>query len=514
MKKVFYIFLLISASLHAQQVGMYSHTFFKPMLFNPAFTGKDDATNAMVISRAQWTDINGAPQLNLASLDGNIVDKKVGLGIMLVSDKKGITNRTGGEVYYSYRVNINDDMHLRFGVSLGVVEHTVDFSKAITETSNDPTLFTDKQSKVIFNGNAGLGLVWKELEFGFAVPQLIGNKVNYADTSNVRSTYSQVRHYMGSLKYSLPLSKEKGMYITPCAIIRFIPNTPFQYDAGINFEWRNKFWIGAAYKSAYAVSANVGFAVHKQLSVGYSYDIITGSIGKYSGMAHELMINFRFGRKKAEEERKDDKQLKNAMYESKLDSLQDELEISRTKERQLGDKVDQLSRQMEQMKTQQQTPVQYQNQNQPPVNNNQQVVPQNNNQQGQNQNQSQPQNNSGAPTGNQNAAVADESPNKRFENGALIVSGKTSEFKDDGGIHPPKGYYVVIGTYFYRDLAVAEAQRFVARGYKTTDWVYSGPKNYNYIFMFKLKTKEEAMEKLKVARDAGVKDAWIQEITD
>ncbi|MGZ4060512.1 MAG: hypothetical protein ACXVPU_15870, partial [Bacteroidia bacterium] len=56
------------------------------------------------------------------------------------------------------------------------------------------------------------------------------------------------------------------------------------------------------------------------------------------------------------------------------------------------------------------------------------------------------------------------------------------------------------------------AQRFKDKGYKTTDWVYSGHKNYNYIFMFKTNTKAEALEKLKVAKDAGVKDAWIQEL--
>jgi type IX secretion system PorP/SprF family membrane protein len=507
MKRIAYIFLIVSASLNAQQVEMFGHSFFKPMLFNPAFTGKDDATNVMVLSRMQWSDFNGAPQLNIASADGAILDKKVGLGIALMSDKKGLTSRTGGEVFYSYRLNINDVTHLRFGVSVGVVEHTVDYSKAIVESGNDLTLFNDRQSKAVFNGNAGLALVWKDLEFGVAVPQIIGNKVNYVDTSNVRATYSQVRHYMGSLKYSLAISREKGMFIVPNAIVRFVPNAPLQYDGGLNFLWADKFWIGGAYKSDYAVAANVGFIVHKQLSVGYSYDFIIGTIGKYSGMAHELMIDFKFGKKKEDAPEKE-KDLRNAMYERQMDSLSDELEISQTKQKQLNDKVDQLSRQMDQLKTQQQN----QSQNQAPVNNNQQVIPQNNN--NNQQTQSPPRNNQNQPSGNQNANVADESQNKRFENGALIVTGKTSEFQNDGGAHPPKGYYVVIGTYFYRDLAEAETKRFVAKGYQTTDWVYSGPKSYNYIFMFKTKTKEEAMEKLKVARDAGVKDAWIQEIDD
>jgi type IX secretion system PorP/SprF family membrane protein len=517
MKRILFILLLSVSTLQAQQVGMYSHSFYKPMILNPAFTGMSDAANVLVLSRSQWSDFSGTPQLNMASLDGNIIDKKAGLGILLVSDKKGITSRTGGSVFYSYRLNINDDMHLRFGLSLGVVDHRVDYSKAIVETANDATLFPDSQSKIVFDGNAGLALVWKKLEFGFAVPQIIGNKVKYVDTSNVRGTYTQSRHFMGSLKYGIALSEEKEMYLVPEAVVRFVPNTPFQYDAGLNFEWHDKFWIGATYKSAYAIGANVGFCVHKKLTVGYSYDIITGNIGKYSGMAHELMINFKFGKKKEEaaEMPKEDKGVDKAAYERRMDSLETEVQISQAKIRQLSDKLDQQAKEQQTLKQAQQDNPQVQNNQQsqnPQVQTNPVNPPQNAG------NQPPPQNTGGNNNtqvqGSQNAEIADASTNKRFENGVLIVSAKKQEFKNDNGQQPPKGYYVVIGTYFYRDLAIAETQRFVARGYKTSDWVYSGPKNYNYIFMFKLKTKEEAMEKLKVAKDAGVKDAWIQEITD
>lgn len=472
------MFLSVCA-VNAQQIGMYSHYFYKPMVYNPAFAGAGDATNLMFVSRAQWSGFKGAPQLNIATADGSLLNNKVGLGVMLVSDRKGITNRIGGDLSYSYRLKINDDMYLRLGIALGVINHEVDYSKAIVETANDPTLFTDSQSKTIFNGNAGLAFVWKGLEFGFAVPQVIGNRVNYMDTSNVRGYYTQARHYMGSLKYKFFINKEKGLSIAPQGLVRFVQNSPFQYDGNINFDWQDKFWIGATYKSDYAVGANVGFCIHKQLYVGYSYDFIIGDIGEYSGMAHELMLNFKFGKNKKEEIAelpKEDTKAKEAAAK-RMDSLETELSSSQAKLKALSDKVDQLSKQ----------------QAQAPVNTGNQVVP--NNQ-------------------NQNSQMGENSANKRVENGVLIVTNQKTEFTDEDGYKPPKGYYVVIGTYFYRDLAEAETKRFVAKGYQTADWVYSGPKNFNYIFMFKCTTKEEAIEKLKIARDAGVKDAWLQELID
>ena len=354
---------------------------------------------------------------------------------------------------------------MQFGVSAGIVDHQIDYSKALVETANDPTLFTDSQRKTVFNGNAGLAFVWKDLEFGVAVPQVVGNRVNYVDTSNVRGYYTQARHYMGSLKYKFYINKEKGLSITPLALVRFVPNTPFQYDGNVNFEWQDKFWIGATYKSGYAVGANVGFCIHKQLFVGYSYDFIIGDIGEYSGMAHELMMNYKFGKnKKAEvvEAPKDD-----GAYTKRMDSLKMELDASQAKLKELSDKVDQLSKQGS--------------------------VP---------------------PSENKNSQVKDSSAIKRVEDGVLIITNQKSEFKDEDGYLPPKGYYVVIGTYFYRDLAEAETKRFREKGYQTSDWVYSGPKNFNYIFMFKCVTKEEALEKLKIANQAGVKDAWLQELID
>ena len=176
-------------------------------------------------------------------------------------------------------------------------------------------------------------------------------------------------------------------------------------------------------------------------------------------------MNYKFGKnKKAEvvEAPKDD-----GAYTKRMDSLKMELDASQAKLKELSDKVDQLSKQGS--------------------------VP---------------------PSENKNSQVKDSSAIKRVEDGVLIITNQKSEFKDEDGYLPPKGYYVVIGTYFYRDLAEAETKRFREKGYQTSDWVYSGPKNFNYIFMFKCVTKEEALEKLKIANQAGVKDAWLQELID
>ncbi|MES2138727.1 MAG: PorP/SprF family type IX secretion system membrane protein [Bacteroidota bacterium] len=463
MKKGFTIvlFVFICSFADAQQIGMYSHYFYKPLVYNPAFTGSNDAPNATIISRSQWTDFTNAPQLTVFTVDGNLMDKKVGVGLGLISDRKGITNRMGGHLYYSYRLKINDDTRLMFGLSAGVIDHTIDFSKALVENSLDPTLYNNSQHKTSFDASVGLAFTWKALEIGAAVPQIIGNKINYVDSSNVRAYYTQARHYMASLKYSFLISEEKGISIAPQALVRFVPQSPFQFDANVNLDWKDKFWIGATYKSDYAVAANVGFCLHKQLCVGYSYDFIIGPIGKYSGMTHEIMVNFKFGKSKTSEPAITDVKtdtaavaVENPEYEDKLDDLEIQLKKNQAKLKELNDKL----------------------------------------------------------AKKQLAVSRSAKPGIQDSDGIFVT--KRNDFKDSKNQMAEKGYYVMVGIFFYRDFANEEVKNFVKLGYKNTDWLFSASKQNNYVFTHKLDTKEEAFQKVKEVTASGGSNVWILKLID
>lgn len=279
---------------------MYGHYFYKPMVYNPAYTGSDDAPNAMLLNHTQWAGIKGAPQYNILTFDGNFNNKHTGLGVIITSDRRGVTNRIGGNICYSYKLLLTKKMRLLLGISAGVINQSINLSNAIIESTNDPSLFTNSQQKTTFDANAGIAYIWDKFEFGFAIPQLANNKLAYTSGMDTRTYYTQARHYMGSLKYKFLLSKQKNISLTPLALMRFVPNAPFQFDATLNLNWKDKFWIGGTYKSNYAVGAIAGVNLFKRLSIGYSYDFITGSIGKYAGLSHEIMLNFKFIKTKKE----------------------------------------------------------------------------------------------------------------------------------------------------------------------------------------------------------------------
>lgn len=294
-----FVFALMMRMLYSQQVVMFNNYFYKPMVNNPAYTGIDSAPNLMLVNHTQWTGFKGGPQYNVLSFDGNLINKNTGLGVIIFSDKKGINSRVGGNISYSYKVRFKNKIHLQLGLSAGAVNQSIDYSKALVESQNDPSLFSNTQNKTTYDANVGLALICKNLEFGFAVPQIANNKISYISSSDARTFYTQSRHYMSSLSYKIPVSKAKKISISPQLLARYMPSAPLQYDVNIKADWQNKLWLGATYKNNYAVGLNLGVVLFKRLTIGYSYDYVIGNFNKYAGLSHEILLNFRFTKKKS-----------------------------------------------------------------------------------------------------------------------------------------------------------------------------------------------------------------------
>ena len=467
---------------YSQQIGLFSHYFYKPLFYNPAFTGYKDETDAMLISRSQWAEFKNPPQLTVFTIDGNLFKKKVCLGLGFSSDRKGITNRISGTLYYAYRLILNDDTRILFGLSFGVLDHTIDFSKAQAESSIDPTLFNYSLHKTSFDGSAGIAFISKGLELGLSVPQILGNKLNYVDTSNLRANYTQARHFMTSVKYKIFINKEKEISIAPQGLVRFLPQAPFQFDGNINIDWKDKFWIGTTYKSNYAIAANVGFCIHKQFYLGYSYDFITGFIGKYSGISHEIMINFKFIKKNSQE----DAVIAKSANEDKIDDLKNQLEENQNKIKVLNEKIKKTTTK--------------------------ELV---NIEKGEGEVEE------GEEEGEKGLTETEVNPKQQTDElkpgipdgeGVFVI--KKSDFKDSKNRIPDKGFYVIVGIFFYRDFAAEEVKKFVKRGFTNTNWLFSESKKNNYIYTQKVENKEAALQKVKEVNSSGAKNAWVLKLID
>jgi type IX secretion system PorP/SprF family membrane protein len=304
MKKKLIIFpflVLGSVMSFAQQIPFYCQYYINPFIYNPAYTGNGASWDTYLIHRSQWTDIPGAPVTSALTLDGPVKDKKVGVGLSLYNDVTGLTSRIGAYGAYSYRMNISDASRLYLGLSVGVLNNSIDFSKERVKDINEPTIAEQFDNKTVVDGSFGIKYELNRLEISAAVPQILGNSLSYVNLTDARSYYNLHRHYMGSLRYTFTVHKEKNITAYPLVLVRAAENIPLQYDINAVLDWKSTGWLAVSYKNDYAVSANLGVRLNG-FSIGYVYDIMTGPLSAYTGSSSEILIgySFRVGEKKPE----------------------------------------------------------------------------------------------------------------------------------------------------------------------------------------------------------------------
>lgn len=279
----------------AQQLPLYSQYYFNPFIVNPSMTGISDETNAYLIHRSQWTGIPGSPVTNAFTLDGAIKDKNMGLGFTVFNDVQDISERLGLYASYAYRLKIDDDNRVLFGLSMGFLDNRIDFSKAVVSDMSDPMLFSTMQRKSTLDANFGVTYEWTKLRVGISVPQLFGQHVAFSNNTDPRFYYQLNRHYQGTAQYKFTLSEAQELSLEPLVMVRWVPHAPFQYDVNAILNWKDMGWFGVSYRSNYAVGLNARVKLFGSLSAGYAYDIILTPLKTSGGVSHEFLLGYTFG---------------------------------------------------------------------------------------------------------------------------------------------------------------------------------------------------------------------------
>jgi hypothetical protein len=100
------------------------------------------------------------------------------------------------------------------------------------------------------------------------------------------------------------------------------------------------------------------------------------------------------------------------------------------------------------------------------------------------------------------------------ENGIYILTNHSKDFVYSTGTLVPKGFYIVVGSYFYKDYAESEARRYHSFGFPEAEVFIDKVTKFHYVFVNQAGTKQEAFEMVKQAKDAGVPDVWIQVLVE
>jgi len=299
MKKIIYSLIAMGflVGARAQQIPLYHQYQVAPLIFNPAFAGQDTTVNASLIHRTQWKGMVGAPQTSMFVMDGPISYKNIGIGGLIYNDVSDIFQRLAVYSMYSYKIKLNDEMHMQLGMNLGFVNNRIDLSRVLVNDANDPfLLYNQSVRKYTVDGSFGSAFFYKGLQAGFAVPQLFGSKITYLDAKN-KTVYALKRHLLVHGKYAVTLDEQQGMKLIPMFMVRYAKGSPFQFDFGTTFNWSKYGWVGVMYRHGYAVGINLGIHLKHNLRAGYAYDIPVNKYKTYLGGAHEIYLGYSFLRK-------------------------------------------------------------------------------------------------------------------------------------------------------------------------------------------------------------------------
>lgn len=275
---------------NAQQDPMYTQYMFNLQTVNPAYVGSWESMGFMALTRQQWVGFDGAPTTQTFSFQTPLNKENIGLGFTIVNDNIGLEKRITIGVDYSYRLKLNNDISLRFGLKGGFTNYNNNLSAYVLDSRNSSDEYFQGSIDQKFMPNVGVGafLSGKNFYFGASAPKLIEN--DFANNVNNYSSYAELRHFFLTGAYVFDLSQH--IKFKPTVLAKATVGSPAQVDLSANFLIKEKLWLGGTYRTGDSFGFIAQWIFDKKLRIGYAIDFTTTELSNYHNGIHEIMVSY------------------------------------------------------------------------------------------------------------------------------------------------------------------------------------------------------------------------------
>ncbi len=284
-------FILTVGLAEAQLEPLSNQYMLNTLAINPAYAGSRDALSITMLHRNQWTGFEGSPKTMTLALHSPLRNEKVGLGLLAVNNKIGITNASGITGNFAYRMNIGSGI-FSLGLSGGVTVARNTWSELVAVDLDDGLIPTNTQGYLLPNFSVGSYYYSDRLFIGISIPMFLSHNFNPAthefDLVNDYSAYN----YLINTGYLFKVSET--WKVLPSMMIRLNPGAASQMDLNSLVIYRDKVWAGVSYRTSKSFVGLMMYQVNNQLAIAYTYDMGFGKIGGYMGGSHEIMIRYEF----------------------------------------------------------------------------------------------------------------------------------------------------------------------------------------------------------------------------
>ncbi len=291
------VFFCWTGSVFSQQLPQFTQYMFNQYAYNPAYAGVSDHWEVVTNNRYQWTGITDAPRTFTLSACGPLKGEKLSMGGYVYTDVVGPTRRIGFQSSLAYKVNLNRNIELSFGLAFGFNQWILDADK-ITTYHEDDFYFSNGLLKTFDpDGKFGVYLKHDDWYIGASIEQIFHNKLSFLATQTGSESFLEDHYYLLA-GYDLDLGNR--WQLQPSALLKYGPPAPLKLDLTLRATYNKLIWAGIGLRTRDAITTMIGFNYKEMLSVGYAYDITSTDLKNYTTGSHEIMLMINFANSKTQ----------------------------------------------------------------------------------------------------------------------------------------------------------------------------------------------------------------------
>lgn len=287
-----------SSKVSAQYDAMFTQYMNNEMFINPAYAGSKEALAITALHRQQWVGFAGRPITTTFTIHGPMMANKMGIGLSLLNEKIGVTNRNMVYLNYAYRVRTGERGYLSFGLMGGVHIQNIGFETVETDQGGDLHFSANTGNIITPNFGFGINYYTDKFYFGVAIPRLIDDHVKIGLNAEV---LKEIKFKPESFHYYLTIGRvftvTENFKLKPNLMMKAVLNAPMQFDINLSSLIKEHLWLGLSYRTGADISAMVGVQISPRFLINYSYDYPLSDISKFTSGSHEIVLSALFGYK-------------------------------------------------------------------------------------------------------------------------------------------------------------------------------------------------------------------------
>lgn len=301
MKKTYIVLIVISLSkgflykTFGQQTPVFANYDYNTILINPAHAGFYPDADITLTNRGYLNPLDGSPRNIGLTFNTPLKSRNIGLGGGFVSDKIGVTTTSSLFVSYAYKI-IFDRFYnrakwwshnpsvLSFGITGGLLFQNENLLELGIQ--NDPNFENNINTTT---PTIGIGILYnrENIYLGFSAPNILRNTFNADYQINRDNPFYA---YMG---YRFFNNVFQELMLKPNILIKHVSGAPIQADLNLTINYKNKFEVGAGYRTSASINFLAGFYLFDHWRILYNYNQTLRSTPINN--THGVIISYRLG---------------------------------------------------------------------------------------------------------------------------------------------------------------------------------------------------------------------------